>query len=58
LPQVLQAIGNANINVGGNTVNIGTQSAVVRGVGLIRSIDDLATTMISQSGAILFWCAI
>ncbi|MBN9594385.1 MAG: efflux RND transporter permease subunit [Afipia sp.] len=50
LPQVLQAIGNANINVGGNTVNIGTQSAVVRGVGLIRSIDDLATTMISQSG--------
>ncbi len=26
------------------------QSAVVRGVGLIRSIDDLANTMISQSG--------
>ena len=49
LPQLLQAIGNANINVGGNTVNIGAQSAVVRGVGLIRSIDDLATTMISQS---------
>ncbi len=49
LPQVLQAGGNANINVGGNTVNIGTQSAVVRGVGLIRSIDDLATTMISQT---------
>lgn len=50
LPQVLQAIGNANINVGGNTVDIGAQSAVVRGVGLIRSIDDLATTMIAQSG--------
>lgn len=50
LPQLLQAVGNANINVGGNTVNIGSQSAVVRGVGLIRSIDDLATTMISQSG--------
>ena len=42
LPQLLQAVGNSNINVGGNTVNIGTQSAVVRGVGLIRSIDDLA----------------
>ena len=27
----------------------GTQSAVVRGVGLIRSIDDLADTMVSQS---------
>lgn len=50
LPQVLQAVSNANINVGGNTVNIGTQSAVVRGVGLIRSIDDLANTMVSQSG--------
>src|SRR5262245_37701347 len=50
LPQVLQAVANANINVGGNTVNIGSQSAVVRGVGLIRSIDDLNNTMVSQSG--------
>jgi cobalt-zinc-cadmium resistance protein CzcA len=50
LPQVLQAVGNANINVGGNTVNIGSQSAVVRGVGLIRSIEDLSNTMVSQSG--------
>ncbi|RTL76920.1 MAG: efflux RND transporter permease subunit [Bradyrhizobiaceae bacterium] len=49
LPQLLQAVSNANINVGGSTVNIGTQSAVVRGVGLIRSVDDLANTMISQS---------
>jgi cobalt-zinc-cadmium resistance protein CzcA len=50
LPQLLQAIGNSNINVGGNTVNIGAQSAVVRGVGLIRSIDDLRNTMVTQSG--------
>ncbi|WP_035642774.1 CusA/CzcA family heavy metal efflux RND transporter [Bradyrhizobium sp. ORS 375] len=50
LPQLLQAVGNSNINVGGNTVEIGTQSAVVRGVGLIRSMDDLANTMVSQSG--------
>src|ERR1700686_4497716 len=50
LPQLLQAVSNSNINVGGNTVDIGTQSAVVRGVGLIRSIDDLANTMVSQSG--------
>src|SRR5216117_1906277 len=50
LPQVLQAVSNANINVGGNTVNIGAQSAVVRGVGPIRSIDDLNNTMLSQSG--------
>src|SRR6266853_2291373 len=48
LPQLLQAVGNSNINVGGNTVNLGAQSAVVRGVGLIRSIDDLASTIVSQ----------
>ncbi|MDE5440151.1 CusA/CzcA family heavy metal efflux RND transporter [Bradyrhizobium sp. CSA207] len=50
LPQLLQAVGNSNVNVGGNTVNIGQQSAVVRGVGLIRSIDDLANTMVAQTG--------
>jgi heavy metal efflux system protein len=50
LPQLLQAVTNANINVGGNTVNIGPQSAVVRGVGLIRSIDSLANTMIASNG--------
>lgn len=49
LPQLLQAVSNSNVNVGGNTVNIGQQSAVVRGVGLIRSIDDLANTMIAQT---------
>src|ERR1700748_3698410 len=47
LPQLLQAISNSNINVGGNTVNIGPQAAVVRGVGLIRSMDALASTMIA-----------
>ena len=50
LSQLLQALYNANLNVGGNTVNIGTQSAVVRGVGQIRSIDDIKDTMIAQSG--------
>ena len=50
LPQMLQALNNSNINVGGNTVNIGPQSAVVRGVGLIRSIDDIRDTMLTQSG--------
>src|SRR6202045_4699066 len=48
LPQLLQTLSNSNINVGGNTVNLGTQSAVVRGVGLIRSVDDLDNTMLTQ----------
>src|ERR1700716_3667487 len=50
LPQMLQTLNNSNINVGGNTVNIGPQVAVVRGVGLIRSTDDLSNTMLAQSG--------
>ena len=37
LPQMLTAIGNANINVGGRTINIGQQSVNIRGVGLIDS---------------------
>ena len=49
LPQVLSALNNSNINVGGNTVNIGSQSAVVRGVGLIRSLEDLSNTMLTQN---------
>src|SRR6516162_4347736 len=50
LPQLLQALNNSNINVGGNTVNIGPQSAVVRGVGLIRTAEELSNTMLTQSG--------
>jgi heavy metal efflux system protein len=46
LPQVLQVLNNSNINVGGQTVNFGPQAAVVRGIGLIRSMDQIRDTMI------------
>ena len=49
LGQVLQALNNSNANVGGQTVNLGPQSVVVRGVGLIRSVDDVLATLISQN---------
>ena len=49
VPQVLQALGNANINVGGQTVNFGAQSAVVRGVGLIHSADEIRRTLIANN---------
>ena len=49
LSQVLQALSNANINVGGQTVDFGSQAAVVRGVGLIHSADDIRHTMISAN---------
>src|SRR5579862_4923180 len=47
LSQVLTALNNSNVNVGGQTVNIGPQAAVVRGVGLIHSVDDIRKTMVS-----------
>jgi heavy metal efflux system protein len=49
VPTVLQALANANINVGGQTVNFGPQSAVVRGVGLIHSADEIRHTMIANN---------
>jgi cobalt-zinc-cadmium resistance protein CzcA len=49
IPQVLTALGNANINVGGQTVNFGAQSAVVRGVGLIHSAEEIEKTLVSAN---------
>ena len=44
VPQILTALGNANVNVGGREIRIGQQSINIRGVGLIDDggSDDLA----------------
>jgi len=47
LKQVLDGLNNANINVGANTVNIGPQSAIVRSVGQIRSMEEINKTMLA-----------
>ena len=52
IPQTLQALNNSNINVGGQTVNIGTQSAVVRGIGLVHSTDDIRNTVVATNGGL------
>ena len=49
LPQMLQSLSNSNINVGAQTVNIGAQSVVVRGIGLVRSMDDIRNTVLSST---------
>ncbi|MFK5599538.1 efflux RND transporter permease subunit [Methylobacterium sp. HMF5984] len=48
LVQLVSALNNSSINVGGQTLNVGEQSAVVRGVGLIRDMDDIRDTMLTQ----------
>jgi len=52
LQQLIGAIGNANSNVGGRTVNIGQQSVNIRGVGLIRDTSDIGNIVLAQSNAI------
>jgi len=56
LQQVLAAIGNGNINVGGRTINVGQQSVNVRGVGLIQRIEDIENIVLaSQAGGYRCW---
>src|SRR5580693_3843944 len=45
IPQLVAALGNANVNVGGREIAIGQQSANIRGVGLI---DDGGTYDLTQ----------
>ena len=52
LVQLVTALNNSSINVGGQTLNVGEQSAVVRGVGLIRDMDDIRDTMLTQVGGV------
>src|SRR5712664_726637 len=52
LKQVLDGLNNSNINVGANTVIVGPQSAIVRSVGQIRSMDDIRNTLlVTRDGA-------
>lgn len=48
--QVIAALGKANANVGGQTINFGAQSAIVRGIGLIQSVDALEDTPVGRDG--------
>jgi cobalt-zinc-cadmium resistance protein CzcA len=55
LQQVLDALAKSNINVGGQTVNFGPQSAIVRGVGLIQTADQIERVMVAPNhGAPVF----
>ncbi len=59
VPQVLTALGNSNLNVGGREIRIGQQSINIRGVGLIDDggnddlrqgykVDDIDNVVLSQ----------
>jgi cobalt-zinc-cadmium resistance protein CzcA len=48
LTQLSQGIANANQNVGGQRLSLGEQSFNVRGLGLIRALDDIGQIVVAQ----------
>ena len=63
IPQIITALGNANINVGGREITIGQQSVNIRGVGLIDDggdddlaqgyhVDDIENVVLNQTSGI------
>jgi heavy metal efflux system protein len=63
LPQIIAAIGNANINVGGRTISFGQQSVNIRGVGLLDDggsedltqgyrVQDIQNIVLSQTNGV------
>ncbi|HEX7253772.1 MAG TPA: CusA/CzcA family heavy metal efflux RND transporter [Thermoanaerobaculia bacterium] len=50
LSPLIAALGSANQNVGANVLNIGEQSFNVRGIGLIRNLDDIRDVVLSAKG--------
>jgi heavy metal efflux system protein len=63
VPQVISALGNANINVGAREITIGQQSINIRGVGLIDDggedsiaqgykVGDIENVVLSQQGGV------
>jgi heavy metal efflux system protein len=63
IPQVLTALGNANLNVGGREIRIGQQSINIRGVGLMDDggnddltqgykVDDIENVVLNQQNGV------
>jgi cobalt-zinc-cadmium resistance protein CzcA len=63
IPQVISALGNANINVGGREITVGQQSVNIRGIGLFDSggssdltqgwhVEDIESVVLTQSNGV------
>jgi cobalt-zinc-cadmium resistance protein CzcA len=53
LTTLTSAIANANINVGGNYLDVGQQSFDVRGLGFITNLDDIRDIVLASANATL-----
>jgi heavy metal efflux system protein len=63
VPQLIAALANSNINVGGREITIGQQSVNIRGIGLVDSggaddvtrgyrVEDIENVVLTQSGGL------
>ncbi|NRT16840.1 cobalt-zinc-cadmium resistance protein CzcA [Flavobacterium sp. 28A] len=49
--EVYEAVSKSNINVGGDVIEKGSQAYVVRGVGLLESVEDIENILIEVRGS-------
>src|SRR5881394_2891019 len=52
IPQIINAIATNNANVGGRTIAMGEQAVNVRGVGIVRTLEDIGNIVLSQQGGV------
>jgi cobalt-zinc-cadmium resistance protein CzcA len=52
LPQVAAAISASNANAGGNYLTMGSQTVNVRGIGLLRSLDEMKNVVITERNGV------
>ena len=50
--EVYEAVSKSNINVGGDVIQKGSQAYVVRGLGLLESIEDIENILIDVKGSL------
>jgi cobalt-zinc-cadmium resistance protein CzcA len=52
MQQVVTALGRGNANAGGSYIERGEQQYIVRGIGLLRSVDDIGEVVVAQHGGV------
>ena len=52
MQQVVTALGRGNANAGGSYLEQGEQQFIVRGIGLLRSADDIGGIVVAQHGGV------
>jgi cobalt-zinc-cadmium resistance protein CzcA len=48
LTEVYRAVADNNANIGGNFIEYGDEALVVRGIGLLRSLDEIKETVLTS----------